>query len=83
MTHYTYKDLYCFLLNSITDALDDLNEGSVILAIEKLKDAQIRAEKFVLETDDIPDQDDEEFVLGVDILPDENSRVLMFTNQET
>ncbi|MBQ7778282.1 MAG: hypothetical protein IJ396_05185 [Oscillibacter sp.] len=51
----TYKDLYYRLFNTLTDAIEELEAGRVVIAIEEMKQAQIRAEEEVLKVDIMPD----------------------------
>ena len=40
----TYKELYFHLFNTLTDAIDDLEQGHIINAIYRMKQAQIQTE---------------------------------------
>ena len=51
----TYKDLYYHLFNTLTDAIEELEAGRVVIAIEEMKQAQIRTEEEVLKVDIMPD----------------------------
>ena len=51
----TYKDLYYHLFNALTDAIEELEAGRVVIAIEEMKQAQIRTEEEVLKVDIMPD----------------------------
>lgn len=46
-----YKKLYHLLFNAITDALDRIDHLELTSAVQRLKDAQIKAEEIVLEDD--------------------------------
>lgn len=44
-----YKKLYHLLFNAITDALDGIDRLELTAAVQRLKDAQIKAEDIILE----------------------------------
>ena len=44
-----YKKLYHLLFNAITDALDGIARLELTAAVQRLKDAQIKAEEIILE----------------------------------
>ncbi len=44
-----YKKLYHLLFNAITDALDGIDRLELTAAVQRLKDAQIKAEEIILE----------------------------------
>lgn len=44
-----YKKLYHLLFNAITDALDGIDRLELTTAVQRLKDAQIKAEEIILE----------------------------------
>lgn len=46
-----YKKLYHMLFNAVTDALDRIDHLELTAAVQRLKDAQIKAEEIVLEDD--------------------------------
>lgn len=46
-----YKKLYHLLFNAITDALNEIDRLELTAAVQRLKDAQIKAEEIVLEDD--------------------------------
>ena len=52
----TYKNLYCALVRSMSEAIDLYDEGKGILAREVLKKALLDAEEQVIEHDIIPDE---------------------------
>ena len=52
----TYKNLYCALVRSISEAIDLYDEGKGILAREVLKKALLDAEDQVISHDIIPDE---------------------------
>lgn len=47
----TYEDLYFYLFGAIAEALEDLERGEVMLAINRLVMAQQEAEDRILEVD--------------------------------
>ena len=47
----TYKELYLHLFNVITDAIEALEEGHIVIAVEEMKKAQILVEEEVLKVD--------------------------------
>ena len=47
----SYRELYFYLFGQIADALDQLEEGNFLLAMQTLKNAHVKAEKIVMETD--------------------------------
>jgi len=49
-----YQSLYTILFNAITDAITDLENQNVGLALERLKQAQILTEEQYLETETNP-----------------------------
>ena len=51
----TYKNLYCALVRSMSEAIDLYDEGKGILAREVLKKALLDAEEQVIAHDIIPD----------------------------
>ena len=52
----TYKNLYCALVRSTSEAIDLYDEGKGILAREVLKKALLDAEEQVISQDIIPDE---------------------------
>ena len=52
----TYKNLYCSLVRSMSEAIDLYDEGKGILAREGLKKALLDAEDQVISHDIIPDE---------------------------
>ena len=52
----TYKNLYCSLVRSMSEAIDPYDEGKGILAREGLKKALLDAEDQVISHDIIPDE---------------------------
>ena len=52
----TYKNLYCALVRSMSEAIDLYDEGKGILAREVLKKALLDAEDQVISHDIIPDE---------------------------
>ena len=52
----TYKNLYCALVRSMSEAIDLYDEGKGILAREVLKKALLDAEEQVIAQDIIPDE---------------------------
>ncbi len=52
----TYKNLYCSLVRSMSEAIDLYDEGKGILAREVLKKALLGAEDQVISHDIIPDE---------------------------
>ena len=52
----TYKNLYCALVRSMSEAIDLYDEGKGILAREGLKKALLDAEDQVISHDIIPDE---------------------------
>ena len=52
----TYKNLYCSLVRSMSEAIDLYDEGKGILAREGLKKALLDAEEQVITYDIIPDE---------------------------
>ena len=52
----TYKNLYCSLVRSMSEAIDLYDEGKGILAREGLKKALLDAEDQVIPHDIIPDE---------------------------
>ena len=52
----TYKNLYCALVRSMSEAIDLYDEGKGILAREVLKKALLDAEEQVILQDIIPDE---------------------------
>ena len=52
----TYKNLYCALVRSMSEAIDLYDEGKGILAREVLKKALLDAEEQVISQDIIPDE---------------------------
>ena len=52
----TYKNLYCSLVRSMSEAIDLYDEGKDILAREVLKKALLDAEDQVISHDIIPDE---------------------------
>ena len=52
----TYKNLYCALVRSMSEAIDLYDEGKGILAREVLKKALLDAEEQVISHDIIPDE---------------------------
>ena len=52
----TYKNLYCSLVRSMSEAIDLYDEGKGILAREVLKKALLDAEDQVISHDIIPDE---------------------------
>ncbi len=51
----TYKELYFHLFNALTDAIEDLETGRIVLAIHRMKQAQLSAEEAHLRTDILPE----------------------------
>lgn len=51
----SYKSLYFYLFGVIADAVEDLEHGEVILAMQRLIQAQEEAEDRVLEVDLVPE----------------------------
>ena len=47
----TYKELYLHLFNAMTDAIEELEAGRIVIAIEEMKKAQIQVEEEVLKVD--------------------------------
>ena len=47
----TYKELYFHLFNALTDAIENIEEGRVIIAIDRMKRAQIVTEEAHLQKD--------------------------------
>ena len=56
MIMLTYKNLYCSLVRSMSEAIDLYDEGKGILAREGLKKALLDAEDQVISHDIIPDE---------------------------
>ena len=54
----TYKELYFHLFNALTDAINELEQGQIVSAISRMKQAQIRTEARHLDLDIVPDQED-------------------------
>ena len=52
----TYKNLYCALVRSMSEAIDLYDEGKGILAREVLKKALLDAEEQIIAQDIIPDK---------------------------
>ena len=52
----TYKNLYCALVRSMSEAIDLYDEGKGILAREVLKKALLDAEEQIIAQDIIPDE---------------------------
>ena len=52
----TYKNLYCSLVRSMSEAIDLYDEGKGILAREVLKKALLDTEEQVISHDIIPDE---------------------------
>ena len=52
----TYKNLYCALVRSMSEAIDLYDEGKGILAREVLKKALLDAEEQVVAQDIVPDE---------------------------
>ena len=52
----TYKNLYCALVRSMSEAIDLYDDGKGILAREVLRKALLDAEDKVIEHDIIPDE---------------------------
>ena len=52
----TYKNLYCALVRSMSEAIDLYDEGKGILAREVFKKALLDAEDQVISHDIIPDE---------------------------
>ena len=52
----TYKNLYCALVRSMSEAIDLYDEGKGILAREVLKKALLDVEDQVISHDIIPDE---------------------------
>ena len=52
----TYKNLYCSLVRSMSEAIDLYDEGRGILAREVLKKALLDAEEQIIAQDIIPDE---------------------------
>ena len=52
----TYKNLYCSLVRSMSEAIDLYDEGKGILAREGLKKALLDAEDQIISHDIIPDE---------------------------
>lgn len=52
----TYKNLYCALVRSMSEAIDLYDEGKSILAREVLKKALLDAEDQIISRDIIPDE---------------------------
>jgi len=52
----TYKELYLFLFNTLTDAIEELEHGSPLRALLAMKQAQQTAEECHLEVDVIPER---------------------------
>ena len=50
----TYKELYFHLFNALTDAIEDIEEGRVITAIDRMKRAQLATEEAHLQKDILP-----------------------------
>lgn len=44
-----YKKLYHLLFNAITDALEGIDRLELTTAVQRLKNAQIKAEEIILE----------------------------------
>lgn len=53
---HTYRELYFFLFNALTDALEELERGRIVIAIHQMKQAQQTAEERHMETDILPDE---------------------------
>lgn len=53
----TYRQLYFNVFNAVTAALEELDRGRIIAAMDLLKRAQQAGENYHLETDIIPDHD--------------------------
>ena len=52
----TYKNLYCALVRSMSEAIDLYDDGKGILAREILRKALLDAEDKVIEHDIVPDE---------------------------
>ena len=52
----TYKNLYCALVRSMSEAIDLYDEGKGILVREVLKKALLDAEDQIISRDIIPDE---------------------------
>ena len=52
----TYKNLYCALVRSMSEAIDLYDEGKGVLARETLHKALLDAEEQVISHDIIPDE---------------------------
>ena len=52
----TYKNLYCYLVRSMSEAIDLYDEGTGLLAREGLKKALLDAEDPATSPDIIPDE---------------------------
>lgn len=52
----TYKNLYCALVRSMSEAIDLYDEGKGILAREVMQRAPLDAEEKVISHDIIPDE---------------------------
>ena len=52
----TYKNLYCALVRSMSEAIDLYDAGKGILAYEVLKKALLDAEDQIISRDIIPDE---------------------------
>lgn len=53
---YSYKQLYFYLFNAMTDALEDLTHDRVVSAICRLQQAQQTAEERHMEVDILPER---------------------------
>ena len=51
----TYKELYFHLFNVLTDAIEELEAGRIVTAIDRMKRAQCAAEEVHLQTDIVPE----------------------------
>ena len=50
-----YKQLYFYLFNTMTDALEDLTHDRIVTAIYRLQQAQQTAEEAHMELDIVPE----------------------------
>ncbi len=47
---FTFKQLYLYLFNRITDAIEALENGEYSVVKQTLEDAQLQAEKYYIES---------------------------------
>ena len=53
-----YKEMYYHLFNALTDALEQLENGQVVLARDILMRAQIETEEMYMDGDGVDSEDD-------------------------